>query len=203
MRRALIVSLRMVVVTIVLTGFVYPVVVWGVSAVVFPQQAAGSLVTDADGSVVGSRLIAQAFTAEKYFHPRPSAAGADGYDAMSSGASNLGPTSRTLVSDVERRVATIEQSDGAESGAIPVDAVTTSGSGLDPHITPDNAAMQVARVAKARGLDGVSGPRARRRAHGAAPAVASRRAAGQRARAEPGSRRGSIEVTPRRRCAHE
>lgn len=152
MRRAFIVSLRMVVVTIVITGFIYPAVVWGISAVVFPRQAAGSLVTDENGSVIGSKLIAQPFTADKYFHPRPSAAGADGYDAMSSGPSNLGPTSEALVSAVESRVAEIERSDGAEKGAIPVDAVTASASGLDPDISPDNAAMQVARVAKARRL---------------------------------------------------
>jgi K+-transporting ATPase ATPase C chain len=142
----------MVVVTIVLTGFIYPAVVWGISSVVFPKQAAGSLVTDASGSVIGSRLIAQSFTADKYFHPRASAAGADGYDAMASSASNLGPTSKALVSAVESRVAEIEQSDGAQKGTIPVDAVTASGSGLDPDITPDNAEMQVARVAAARRL---------------------------------------------------
>jgi K+-transporting ATPase ATPase C chain len=142
----------MVVVTIVLTGLVYPAVVWGISAVVFPKQAGGSLVADASGSVIGSRLIAQSFTADKYFHPRASAAGADGYDAMSSSASNLGPTSKALVSVVESRVAEVESSDGAQKGTIPVDAVTASGSGLDPDITPDNAEMQVARVAKARNL---------------------------------------------------
>src|SRR5664279_5302543 len=105
MRRALLVSLRMAVVTIVLTGLIYPLVVWGIGAVLFPKQAAGSLVTDSKGTVIGSTLIAQSFTAEKYFHPRPSAAGA-GYDAMSSGASNLGPTSKTLVDTVKSRVAT-------------------------------------------------------------------------------------------------
>jgi K+-transporting ATPase ATPase C chain len=123
MRRALVVSLRMAVVTIVLTGFIYPLAVWGVSSVVFPKQAAGSLITRADG-----------------------------YDAMSSGASNLGPTSKALFTAVERRVAETQRSDGAARGAIPVDAVTTSGSGLDPDITPDNAAIQIARVAKARGV---------------------------------------------------
>jgi K+-transporting ATPase ATPase C chain len=142
----------MVVVTIVLTGFIYPAVVWGISSVVFPKQAGGSLVTDSSGSVIGSRLIAQPFTADKYFHPRASAAGADGYDAMSSSASNLGPTSQVLVSAVESRVAEIQKSDRAEKGTIPVDAVTASASGLDPDITPDNAEMQVARVARARRL---------------------------------------------------
>jgi K+-transporting ATPase ATPase C chain len=152
MRRALIVSLRMVVVTIVLTGLIYPLAVWAVSALVFPRQAAGSLVTGSDGSVIGSRLIGQQFTSDKYFHPRPSAAGADGYDAMSSSASNLGPTNKMLVSAVESRVAEVVRQDGGVKGAVPIDAVTASGSGLDPDISPDNAYLQVARVAKARGL---------------------------------------------------
>ena len=103
MRRALLISLRMAVVSAVLLGIVYPLVVWGVSAVAFPRQTSGSLVTRA-GVVVGSSLIGQDFTAEKYFHPRPSAAGSDGYDAMASGASNLGPTSKVLVSAVASRV---------------------------------------------------------------------------------------------------
>ena len=151
MRRALLVSLRMAVVTIVLTGLIYPLVVWGLGVVLFPKQAAGSLVTDAKGTVIGSTLIAQSFTADKYFQPRPSAAGT-GYDAMASGASNLGPTSKALVSTVDTQVAEIVRQDGVARGAIPVDAVTSSGSGLDPDITPDNANMQVARVARARGL---------------------------------------------------
>ena len=152
MRRALLVSLRMAAVTIVLTGIVYPLVVWGISAVVFPHQAAGSLITGAGGAPIGSRLIAQPFTADKYFHPRPSAAGANGYDAMASSFSNLGPTSRVLVSAVETRVAEAVRTDGATKGAVPVDMVTASASGLDPDISPDNAYLQVARVAKARGM---------------------------------------------------
>jgi K+-transporting ATPase ATPase C chain len=152
MRRAIIVSLRMVAVTIVLFGFVYPLAVWGLSSAIFPKQAAGSLINRADGTVVGSRLIAQSFTADKYLHPRPSAAGDGGYDAMSSGASNLGPTSKALVSAVESRVREVQRTDGAPEGAVPVDAVTSSGSGLDPHITPDNAYLQAARVAKARSM---------------------------------------------------
>jgi len=152
MRRALLVSLRMTVVTIVLTGLIYPLVVWGIGAVVFPKQAAGSLVTDSKGTVIGSTLIAQGFTADKYFHPRPSAAGT-GYDAMSSGASNLGPTSKTLFDTVKSRVATETLENlGLKAGSVPVDMVTASGSGLDPDISPDNAAAQVARVAKARGM---------------------------------------------------
>jgi K+-transporting ATPase ATPase C chain len=152
MRRSLLVSLRMAVVTIVLTGLIYPLVVWGIGAVAFPKQAAGSLVTDAKGTVIGSTLIAQSFTADKYFHPRPSAAGA-GYDAMSSSASNLGPTSKALVDLVKARVATETlENPGLTAGNVPVDMVTASGSGLDPDISPDNAAAQVARVAKARGM---------------------------------------------------
>jgi K+-transporting ATPase ATPase C chain len=152
MKRAFLVSLRMSAVTIVLTGVIYPMFVWGVSVVVFPKQAAGSLVTGRGGSVVGSSLIAQAFTADDYFHPRPSAAGADGYDPMSSSASNLGPTSQALISAVDTRVADEVKTDGATKGSIPVDMVTASGSGLDPDISPDNAVLQAARVAKARGL---------------------------------------------------
>jgi potassium-transporting ATPase KdpC subunit len=152
MRRALLVSLRMTVVTIVLLGLVYPLVVWGLGAVIFPKQASGSLVTGSSGVVIGSSLIAQPFTADKYFQPRPSAAGADGYDAMSSSASNLGPTNKALISAVETRVADVATSDGAAKGSVPVDMVTSSGSGLDPDISPDNAAVQVARVAKARGV---------------------------------------------------
>jgi K+-transporting ATPase ATPase C chain len=142
----------MALVTIVLTGLIYPLVVWGLGAVLFPKQAAGSLVTNSSGTVIGSSLIAQSFTSDKYFQPRPSAAGA-GYDAMSSGASNLGPTSKTLIDDVKARVATETlENPGLTVGNVPVDMVTASGSGLDPDISPDNAAMQVARVAKARGV---------------------------------------------------
>ena len=151
MRRALLISLRMAVVSALLLGVVYPLVVWGVSVVAFPRQAVGSLVTRS-GTVVGSTLIGQSFTAEKYFHPRPSAAGADGYDAMASGASNLGPTNKVLISAVASRVAEVVRTDGAKPGEVPVDLVTSSGSGLDPHISPDAAFLQVARVARARGL---------------------------------------------------
>jgi potassium-transporting ATPase KdpC subunit len=150
MRRSLLISIRMAVVTILLTGVVYPVAVWAVGTVAFHDQAAGSLVTKG-GTVVGSRLIAQAFSADKYFHPRPSAAGT-GYDAMASGSSNLGPTNKVLISAVASRVAEVERTDGVKAGQVPVDLVTSSGSGLDPDITPDSAYVQVARVAKARGL---------------------------------------------------
>jgi K+-transporting ATPase ATPase C chain len=139
-------------VTIVLTGLIYPLVVWGLGAVLFPKQAAGSLVTSSSGTVIGSALIAQPFAADKYFHPRPSAAGANGYDAMSSSFSNLGPTSKALMSLVATRVAEAESVDGAQKGSVPVDMVTASASGLDPDISPDDAAAQVRRVAKARSM---------------------------------------------------
>jgi K+-transporting ATPase ATPase C chain len=151
MRRALLISLRMAIATIVLTGLVYPLLIWGISAGLFPKQANGSLVRDSGGTVIGSSLIGQNFSADKYFHPRPSAAGS-GYDAMASGFSNLGPTSKTLISQVDSRVADVVRTDGATKGNVPVDMVTASASGLDPDISPDNAFVQVDRVAKARGM---------------------------------------------------
>jgi len=142
----------MAVVTIVLTGVIYPLVVWGIGAVLFPRQASGSLLTSADGSVIGSSLIGQSFASDKYFHSRPSAAGANGYDAMASSFSNLGPTSKALISAVETRLAEVVRADGATRGSVPVDMVTASASGLDPDISPDNAALQTSRVARTRGL---------------------------------------------------
>jgi K+-transporting ATPase ATPase C chain len=134
-----------------ITGLVYPGVVTGAAQLLFPHQASGSIV-EVDGRPVGSALIGQPFTRAEYFHPRPSAAG-EGYDATASAGSNKGPTDRkladTLVAGaVERAVA----EDGVERGSIPTDMATASGSGLDPHISPANAELQVARVARARGL---------------------------------------------------
>jgi potassium-transporting ATPase KdpC subunit len=135
-----------------ITGAVYPAVVTAVAQVVFPRQANGSLVT-ADGRVVGSELIAQAFTGAAYFHPRPSAAGA-GYDGTASAGTNKGPTDRKLADTlIAQSVADAVREDGAQPGRVPVDAATRSGSGLDPHISPANAALQTARVARARGVD--------------------------------------------------
>lgn len=134
-----------------LTGCVFPLALFAIAQLAFPDQAAGSLVKDR-GVIVGSRLIGQAFARPDYFHPRPSAAGA-GYDATSSGGSNLGPTNPKLAQAIRDLADRYRRENGlAGDAAIPIDAVTNSGSGLDPHISPANAALQVARVARARGL---------------------------------------------------
>jgi K+-transporting ATPase ATPase C chain len=151
MKSELIVALRMTLVTLVLTGLVYPLVVTGLAQAFFARQANGSLVK-VDGAVVGSALIAQGFKRPAYFQPRPSAAGADGYDASASSGSNLGPTSRTLRDRVAADVARLKKENAAAPGPVPVELVTTSGSGLDPHLSPAAALWQVPRVAAARGV---------------------------------------------------
>jgi potassium-transporting ATPase KdpC subunit len=152
MRRHLDTAIRMTILTAVLLGLLYPLAITGVAQLVFPGAANGSLVK-ADGRVVGSALIAQPFTRPGYFWPRPSAAGATGYDAMASAASNLGPTSKTLVDRVKTGVAAALKADpGLKAGAVPIDMITASASGLDPDITVANARAQAARVAQARGL---------------------------------------------------
>jgi potassium-transporting ATPase KdpC subunit len=134
-----------------LTGLIYPGVVTGVAQLLFPWQANGSLV-ERDGHVVGSALIGQSFTRPEYFHSRPSAAGA-GYDATASAGTNKGPTDRKLADTlIAGNVARVVEEDGAVRGRIPADMVTASASGLDPHISPANAELQVARVARSRGL---------------------------------------------------
>jgi len=131
---------------------VYPLVVFGIAQTVFRDKANGSLLVDKDGTVRGSKLLGQVFTAEKYFHPRPSAAG-NGYDAANSSGSNLGPTSQKLNDAIKERVEAYRKENGLkETEAVPADAVTASGSGLDPHISLHNAELQWSRVAKARGM---------------------------------------------------
>src|SRR6202162_303820 len=131
---------------------VYPLIVFGVGQLAFHDKANGSLITASDGTVRGSKLLAQGFTDPKYFHPRPSAAG-NGYDAANSGASNLGPTSQKLKDAIKDRIAAYRTENGlSETEPVPADAVTASGSGLDPHISSRNTELQTARVAKARRL---------------------------------------------------
>jgi K+-transporting ATPase ATPase C chain len=130
----------------------YPLIVFGISQTLFRDKANGSLIVDPNGTVRGSRLLGQEFADAKYFHPRPSAAG-NGYDATSSGGSNLGPTSRKLNDAIKERIAAYRGENGlSESAPVPADAVTASGSGLDPHISLQNAELQIPRVVKARGV---------------------------------------------------
>ena len=144
-------GLRINLIFTLLLGIGYPLAITGISQVVFPRQANGSLVM-AGGKVIGSELIAQNFTKPEYFQPRPSAAGNDGYDPTSSGGSNLGPTSQKLADRVKASVEKFRKDNPDYQGPIPADLLTTSASGLDPDISPDSAAAQIARVAKARGI---------------------------------------------------
>lgn len=168
MARQLITSLRLTLILLLLVSGLYPLVVWGISQAAFPRQANGSLIQDARGRVVGSRLLAQGFARPEYFHPRPSAAG-NGYDGTASGGTNLGPTSDKLINGVHKKTADGKDDpadfDGvkdlaaayrsenglAPTAPVPVDAVTRSASGLDPDISLANAEAQAARVARARG----------------------------------------------------
>jgi potassium-transporting ATPase KdpC subunit len=144
-------ALRMTAVMTVLTGLIYPLAVTGVAQAIFPGKANGSLIAQ-DGRIVGTSLIGQNFAKPEYFHPRPSAAGNDGYDGMSSGGSNYGPTNQKLADRVKASVAQFRKDNPGYTGAIPADLLTASASGLDPHISPASAEAQIARVAQARNL---------------------------------------------------
>ncbi len=143
-------AIALLLVMTVLTGFLYPLAVTAVAQVAFPHQANGSFIVTADGRTIGSSLIGQAFDDPKYFSGRPSAAGTDGYDASASAGSNLGPTNKKLIDRIAAAVDVLRAANGDKP--IPVDLVTTSGSGLDPDISPASAEYQVTRVAKERSM---------------------------------------------------
>ena len=145
-------ALRMAIVTLVLTGLVYPLAMTALLPRLFPRAARGSLLRDAEGRVVGSALIAQAFRSARYVHPRPSAAGAAGYDGTASAGSNLGPTSARLRARFVAEVARLRAENPAAPGPVPAELVTASASGLDPHLSPEAARWQLPRISAARGV---------------------------------------------------
>lgn len=150
MKKNLITAVLMTLVTTILLGLVYPLVVTGLAQVIFPDKANGQLIRRSDGAIIGSRLIGQPFTSPGYFRSRPSAAGTNGYDASASSGSNLGPTNQKLIDRVKAGVEKLQAENPGK--LVPIDLVTTSGSGLDPHISPAAAEFQVPRVARERGM---------------------------------------------------
>jgi K+-transporting ATPase ATPase C chain len=150
MKQDFVIALRATLVTLLLTGLVYPLVTTGFAQVIFPQKAAGSLSYDGQARLVGSELIAQPFTAAGYLWPRPSAAGEKGYDATSSGGSNLGPTSKALRERSVKELERLRQENPDAVGPVPAEMLAASGSGLDPHLSPMAALWQVPRIARAR-----------------------------------------------------
>ena len=150
MRKELVIALRITAVTLIVTGLVYPLVATGLARVLFPWQAGGSFVSDEHGRVVGSELLGQGFSAPGYFHPRPSAAGKDGWDATSSSGTNFGPTSKKLRDGAAAALEKLVAENPDARGPAPVELITSSGSGLDPHLSPAAALWQVPRVARAR-----------------------------------------------------
>src|SRR4030095_3375043 len=136
MTKVMFIALRTTVVTLILTGIIYPYVVTGLAQILFPGRANGSLVTDEQGQVVGSKLLGQGFTHPAYFQPRPSAAGEKGYDATASSGSNLGPTSQKLQDRAKQDLQRLQEENPGAPGSVPVELVTTSASGLDPHLSP-------------------------------------------------------------------
>jgi K+-transporting ATPase ATPase C chain len=150
--KAMTIAVRTTIVTLALTGLVYPFVMTGLAQMLFPWRANGSLVTDEKGQVVGSELIAQGFVNPAYFQARPSAAGEKGYDATSSSGSNLGPTSKKLQDRIKDDLKRLKEENPDAAGSVPAELVTTSGSGLDPDLSPAAMFWQVPRVAKARGV---------------------------------------------------
>jgi potassium-transporting ATPase KdpC subunit len=152
MKKTTMIALRATIVTLVLTGLLYPFVMTGLAQALFPWRANGSLVTGDKGQFVGSQLIAQAFTNPAYFQPRPSAAGEKGYDAASSGGSNLGPTSKKLRERVAEDVKRLKEQNPEAPGPVPVELLTASGSGLDPHLSPQATLWQAPRIARSRNV---------------------------------------------------
>ncbi len=152
MLSATLIALRTTLVTLVVTGLLYPLAMTGLAQILFPTQSNGSLVTDEHGAVVGSALIAQGFTRPAYVWPRPSAAGANGWDAAASSGSNLGPTSQKLRQRIIAEIARLQAANPQAEGLLPAELVTTSASGLDPHLSPTAALWQVPRVAAARNV---------------------------------------------------